>query len=307
MSSFSLGRKKNWDSTWYGLSKELRLLILDTLIRDGCKLAHLATVCREWQNEIEQHIFARIRVTPSRLIDFASMTYRRRALVHYIWFCLELDEYDCTECTPCATNEGEGLLIDDTDHCPITGSFQLLFSALNAWEPNRDLVLDISVYSPSDSEHWFKYVTILPDTPYGNTRHQGTGLRIRDEAADDVHRGWIQGTRDSARVDRAITKVFFEIMSDGPFDTEEEELKWWDQLPEVSAVTCVLLRQQTYRRWKPISLAHMLARLPELQELHNEPWREWAYMQRFTDQCEYLLQEAVINFPIFDGCLPCSS
>lgn len=302
MSSFSLGQK-NWDSTWYGLPKELRLLILDALIQDGCRLGHLATVCREWQNEIEQHIFARIRLTASRLVDFASTIHRRKALVHYIWLCLELDEYDCTECAPCATNEGESLLIDDTDRCPITGSFQLLFSALSVWEPNGELILDISVYSPSDSEHWFKYATILPNNPYGNTLHQGTGLRIRDEGPDDVHRGWIQGTRDSAPVGEAITKVFFEIMSDEPFHTEKQEREWWDRLPEVSAVTCVLLRQQTYRRWKPISLGHMLARLTELQELHYEPWREWDYMQRFTDECKYLLQAAADNFPSF--CLPC--
>lgn len=212
------------------------------------------------------------------------MVYRKRALVRYIWICLELDEYDCTQC---ASKEAESVLIDDTDHCPITASFQLLFSALSAWEPNGDLTLDISVYSPSDSEHWFKYMTILPNTPYGNMRHQGTGLRIRDEAPHDAHhRGWIQGVRDAAPVERAISKVFFEIMSDGPFETEEEEREWWDQLPKVSAVTCVLLRQQTYRRWKPISLGHMLARLPKLQELHYEPWREWCSMQRFTDECK---------------------
>lgn len=92
-------------------------------------------------------------------------------------------------------------------------------------------------------------------------------------------------------------------MSDGPFDSEEKEHDWWDQLPEVSAVTCVLLRQQNYRRWKPVSLAHMLARFPELQELHYEPWREWGSMQRFTDECKCSLQEPADDFAISLSCL----
>jgi hypothetical protein len=43
-------------------------------------------------------------------------------------------------------------------------------------------------------------------------------------------------------------------MGDGPFDDEEQEGQWWQQLPLVPAVTGVLLRQQTAddgsrRRW----------------------------------------------------------
>jgi hypothetical protein len=53
------------------------------------------------------------------------------------------------------------------------------------------------------------------------------------------------------------------------------------------AVTGVLLRQQNRRRWKPIALAQMFARLPRLQEIHYEPWREWINVQQvWTDRCE---------------------
>ncbi|KAK1493760.1 hypothetical protein CCUS01_03061 [Colletotrichum cuscutae] len=79
-------------------------------MQDDCPLAHLATVSHEWQTDIERHNFARIRLTPSRLANFLAMVQRNRTLVCYIWFCLELDEYDCT-----------------TDKCPITASFQNLF------------------------------------------------------------------------------------------------------------------------------------------------------------------------------------
>lgn len=53
-------------------------------MRDGCSLARLAIVSREWQSEIERYNFARIKLTPSRLVDFSSMIHRNRALVRYI-------------------------------------------------------------------------------------------------------------------------------------------------------------------------------------------------------------------------------
>jgi hypothetical protein len=69
-------------------------------MQDGCTLARLATVSREWQTELERYNFARIKLTPSRLVNLSSMIHRNRALVGYIWFCLELDNYDCTKCAP---------------------------------------------------------------------------------------------------------------------------------------------------------------------------------------------------------------
>ncbi|KAF4779965.1 hypothetical protein HER10_EVM0008175 [Colletotrichum scovillei] len=74
-------------------------------------------------------------------------------------------------------------------------------------------------------------------------------------------------------------------MEQGPFDSDDEELEWWDKLPLAPAVTSLLLRQQSRRRWKPESLAHMFSRLPRLQEVHYEPWREWNNpTQKSTDK-----------------------
>ncbi|EXF76822.1 hypothetical protein CFIO01_05116 [Colletotrichum fioriniae PJ7] len=149
MSSALLDDEKQWDSKWDNLPREIRLLILQEVMEDGCPLAPLATVSRKWQTAMERHHFARIRLTPSRLTThFRAISQRNRILVGYIWFCLGLDEYDCT-----------------TDKCPITASFQDLFSILRNWEPHGDLTHDISLYSPSDSKHWFLYLTFLPDTP----------------------------------------------------------------------------------------------------------------------------------------------
>jgi hypothetical protein len=37
----------------------------------------------------------------------------------------------------------------------------------------------------------------------------------------------------------------------------------------------VLPRQQNPQQWKPAALARIFGRLPRLQEVHHEPWREW--------------------------------
>lgn len=287
MSSLSPYKTQRWD----GLPGEIRLLILKALVQDGCRLAHLATVSREWQVVLERHNFARIKLTPSRLADFRSMVHRNRTLVGYIWFCLELDDYDCTKCapgheTPLDLDEmAEAVGIVDTDKCPITASFQTLFSTLSTWDPKGDLILDISIHSPSDPEHWFKYLTFLPDMP----DHPSQTIPTKLEAWDDAQHGWIAGSRHVAPPHRAFLKVFHVVMDEGPFDSDDIEFEWWDQLPSVPAVTSLLLRQQSRRRWKPNALAHMLARFPRLQEVHYEPWREWCSQQRHTDKGELSL------------------
>jgi hypothetical protein len=211
MSSISLNKKQG-DLTWDGLPVEIRLLIFKALMQDGCTLARLATVSREWQTELERYNFARIKLTPSRLVNLSSMIHRNRALVGYIWFCLELDNYDCTKCAPTGEYE-EAFSLSDTAHCPITTAFQNLFSTLSTWDLNGDLILDISIYSPSDSEHWFKYLTFMPDTPGGS----GIEQMILNKAPHDPQHGWVAGFRHSAPSSTAIRKVFHAVMDEGPF------------------------------------------------------------------------------------------
>ncbi|KAH8880439.1 hypothetical protein GQ53DRAFT_848931 [Thozetella sp. PMI_491] len=287
MLSPSLG-KKPWDS----LPGEIRLLIFRSLMQDGCTLAHLAAVSRAWQTDLERYNFARIKLTPSRLKDFGSIIRRNQALVRYIWFCLELDDYNCTQCAPRSgmlTNEEReaAFTVSDTEHCPITTAFQSLFSILSVWDQDSELMLDISIYSPSDAQHWFPYLTFVPDTPSGRLEGSGLEPTITDQGYHDPLHGWVTGFRHSAPPPEAIYKVFHSVMEEGPFDSDQLEFQWWDQLPSVSAVTRILLRQQNRRRWKPSALAHMLARFPRLKEVYYEPWREWGFLQRHTDK-EYL-------------------
>ncbi|RFU75819.1 hypothetical protein TARUN_6420 [Trichoderma arundinaceum] len=275
------------------VANSIVLSVSDVVVRidSSTFLAGFATVSREWQTIIERHNFSRIKLTPSRLVDFGSVIHRNRALVRYIWLCLELEEYDCTECAP---EDPNMLGFSNTDNTMITTAFQHLFSTLSQWEPNGNLLLDISIHSTSDSEHWFKYLTFRPDIPSGEVsqgRYAEQSMLIK---VDDHQHGWIAGRRDAAPSEDAIWKVFDEIIREGPFGSEEDEADWWRQLPLVPAVTGVLLRQQNRRRWNPAALARMLTRLPSLKELHYEPWREWYNaQQRDTDKDFRVLFESL--------------
>ncbi|EHA17900.1 hypothetical protein ASPNIDRAFT_142703, partial [Aspergillus niger ATCC 1015] len=198
-----------------------------------------------WQTIIEQHNFARIKLTLSHLDDFALMIQRNRALVRYIWLCLELEEYDCMLCAP---STRATMQMGYRDDCLIIKAFRELFSTLSAWKPNGNLLLDISIHSPSDSEHRFEYLTLLPDIPSDKCPQHG----------------WITGRQVRIPPSMGIDKAFEEIMGGGPFDNDEQENEWWRHLPSVSIVTSILLRQQTRRRWKPGALAEMFARFPRL-------------------------------------------
>ncbi|KAI1259559.1 hypothetical protein F5Y18DRAFT_294584 [Xylariaceae sp. FL1019] len=268
----------NWDE----LPTEIQLRILEILVHTkGCKMAALATVSRHWQAQLEQYIFSRITLTPSRLEKFSSMIRRNQSLVRYIWLCLELDSYDCTKCVPSTTEamEEDFYIINTANGCPITATFEKLFLSLSMWDCHGHLTLDISIHSPSDSEHWFKYLSFVPDIPHGNYTEQ----TVLEDAQDDPRHGWVAGRQSSPPV-QAFRMIYDSIMSEGPFASEELEWQWWDRLPKVTAVTHLLLRQQNRRRWKPNSLAHMCGRFPGLRELHYEPWREWDFMQDFTDE-----------------------
>ncbi|KAK9423222.1 putative F-box domain-containing protein [Seiridium unicorne] len=259
-------------------------------MQNGRSLASFATVSREWQTIIERHNFSRVKLTlGSRLANLGSMMHRNRALVRYVWFCVELQAYDCSECEPPLLDQDTwGISLED--NVRIVNGFEALFSTLSTWEPRprgEMLQLYIIVYSQSDSEHWYKYLTFQPDLPsedcaFSLMEQQSIPVR---PGYDDHKHGWRAGCQVSLPGSTALDKIFDEIMDLGPFDNEAQDKEWWGQLPLAPAVTSVLLRQQTRRRWKPQALAWLLSRFPKLREFHYEPWREWSdVLQNITDR-----------------------
>ncbi|KAH6876403.1 hypothetical protein B0T10DRAFT_552542 [Thelonectria olida] len=279
------------NTSWTRLPPQIRRHILDFLLCDGCGLARLATVSREWYAVIEPYNFARISLTPLRLCHSGPILHRKRDVIKYIWFRLELQQYDCTKCAP----DHQSLWgLNDGDNMLITKAFQSLFLTLSQWKPNGSLMLDISIYSLSDSQHWFKYLDFRPDIPPSESSFPPWhGQPSAWTPTDDPTHGWVAGRQETAPNWFAIEKVFDEIMCEGPFDEEEPEMQWWQGLPSVPAITGILLRQQTRRRWKPTALANMLTRFPNLEEIWYEPWREWQGMERFTDKRYQTLIESL--------------
>ncbi|PTB78004.1 hypothetical protein M440DRAFT_1420184 [Trichoderma longibrachiatum ATCC 18648] len=282
------------DTSWNCLPPETRQQILQALLEQhDCRLAPYATVSREWQAVIEPHSFSRIRLTPSRIEDFQSMVHRNRAYVRYIWLCVELAEYNCFMCAPM-----DPILrgFCTTDSFRLMTALLDVFTVLSRWESRDSLQLDISIYSVSDSEHWFKYLTFDPDDPFKKgDRRRRIERAIRDKC-DDWNHGWRGGRRSSAPDSWAMHKIFNEIMGDGPFSEDEHAHDYWQLLPLVPAVTSVLLRQQNRRRWKPTALACILGRLPRLREVHYEPWRPWVHAQQVsTDEGMQSLLQALAS------------
>lgn len=279
------------------LPVEIQRYILEYLMQDdSCSLGPFATVSREWQGEIEKRNFARIKVTASRLREFDSMTHRNRALVRCIWFCVELEEYDCISCGKRGLSELDWQQRDqhyrrtamsNADDWPITRAFQDLFTTLSTWGSNGNLILDISIYSPSDSNHYFKYLTVTPDTLPGTLVRRRAEHTVPGQVFDDPQHGWLDGTPDPP-TSKSIRNLSSLFMERSPFLRENEERQWWDNLPLVPAVTSIFLRQQNRRRWKRFALARMLSHFPRLQEVHYEPWRGWSNLnQQSVDESEF--------------------
>ncbi|KAI1504875.1 hypothetical protein F5X99DRAFT_431936 [Biscogniauxia marginata] len=253
-------------TSWDCLPPEIRNEIIGLLPVLGGRCSLLATVARDWQSIIEPLNFAEISLTVPRLADLnpQAILLRRRSQIRYIWFRVELKHYDCSQC---ANTDQDSWGLDKIDDQFIADAFESLFTTLSAWEPRGDLVLDISVYSPSDNQHWFKYLSFCSDTNLGECssrrgHEQGTTL------VNDPAHGWVAG----------------------------QQMQWWRGLPFVPVVGVVLLRQQTRRRWKPVALANMLTRFPNMKELCYEPWREWTKIETQIDK-RMCNQTLIKSFP----------
>lgn len=250
---------------WDRWPRAVRLVFLEALLEDGYRLAEFATVSREWQNVIEQHNFARIKLTPPRLADFGSMVRRNRSLVNYIWLCVELEPYSSLE-----AYSGDSQFISQGDLSLVAKTIRSLFTELSGWGPSGELLLDISIHSPSDSDYLLKYLTFVPDTPSNECLGLGDWNHIN--TAGQNWNNWSAAGNADKPIRKTLNSIYLDDSSPDD-DILDREFDWWDRLPDVPAVTGLLLRQQTRRRWFSSTLEEMLYHFPRLQEVFYEPWR----------------------------------
>lgn len=66
------------------------------------------------------------------------------------------------------------------------------------------------------------------------------------------------------------------------FEAIESELRLRKKMPKAKAVTSLLLRRQTRHSWKSETLEELLSLLPEVHQIHYEPWRDWSRMEEVS-------------------------
>ncbi|GJN69559.1 hypothetical protein PLICBS_003608 [Purpureocillium lilacinum] len=246
------------------LPTEIRLGIVEALLEDGCRLAPLATVSRDWQEVVEPYTFSHIKLTTERAGQFASMTRRNRAHIRYIWVSLEIRDYDCL---PCLKDRGWGVrqAMNEANRVLVASALRDLFAALSEWEPTGSLVLDFGVDSPCDPKEWFKY--------------RASGLDESDDEDDEgrcPEEGWTpQFYGPHPRIPYRLN-VFEHIMQGSFFGRDPlKEQICWHLLPQAPAVTGVLLREQGSIQCRPTALRCLLSRFPRLEEIYCEPRTLW--------------------------------
>jgi hypothetical protein len=247
-------------TSWHNLPVHARQRIIDIVSQTDGSLAPYATVSREWQPVVERRNFSYIKLTMPRIEEFDLMTTRTQDYVQYIWLCLELQES-----APSEGDSGRPVMSDADGHAVGT-AFSKVLHTLSPWTPRASLVLDISVHSRSDATGWFQHLTFEPDDLCNERESDIMYSRLPMPTFP------VTAANNPPLTTLALEKLFHQIEVKGPF---REEDGWWTGLPIAPAVTTVLLRQQTRRRWKPKTMQHLLSRFPNLREVHWEPWREW--------------------------------
>lgn len=97
---------------------------------------------------------------------------------------------------------GETRLLCWEDLNLVANAIRDLFSALSTWEPNGELLLDISIHSPSDSKYLLKYLTFEPELTSDACSSLG-GAGLQDKAGHDWNVWSAIG-----KADRPIYKTF---------------------------------------------------------------------------------------------------
>ena len=236
---------------WDSLPVEIQTHILEALVLHEDS-ARYASICRAWQTIIERKNFARLKVTQSRLARFSDIGYRHRHLVKYIWFSIEPYDYHCPHCGGTAI-----LNLYPTSTQTIRKAIQDLVIQLSTW--NGSLLLDISVQAPCGLRH------------SSSTIQYGPGFLSEPEKAKSIQCShWLHGT-----IEREIAGYFLNSITG--ITKPEPQLR--QEMAKARAVTSLHLRRQTRRQWKSEVIEELLDLLPEVREIHYEPWRDWNRME----------------------------
>ncbi|KAH7234432.1 hypothetical protein B0J15DRAFT_570803 [Fusarium solani] len=245
-------------NSWNSLPMELRFMIFEYVA--ACGTGHLSTcaaVCREWQDLIERRNFRRLKLRSTCVNDLRTMvTDRTRPLVQHIWLHVAIPRYTCLICH---RRESQSSWIRNNRMIKV--AVLKLFAILSTWDSTDGVTLELSTNSPSDPQHWFKNYCF------------GDGSQgVRNWGSSD--HGWSNGTRISSPNSRTLGRLF-----------ETIDLTSRLRLLRVGVVTRLVIRRHLRRRLTASSLRMLLDKLPRLECLLFEPWRQWdPLIQRLRDR-----------------------
>ncbi|UPK95600.1 hypothetical protein LCI18_006535 [Fusarium solani-melongenae] len=151
-----------------------------------------------------------------------------------------------------------------------------LFAVLSTWDSTDGITLELSTNSPSDPQHWFKNYCFGDGT-------QG----VRNWGRSD--HGWSNGTRISSPSSRTLGRLF-----------ETIDLTSRLRLLRVDVVTRLVIRRHLRRRLTASSLRMLLDKLPRLECLLFEPWREWVSAGHYNRMLESGLPMTLKRLSIFE-------
>ncbi|KAI1105095.1 hypothetical protein F4804DRAFT_351209 [Jackrogersella minutella] len=283
--------------SWTRFPVELRLMILENVPKSRDTVAY-ATVCREWQLFFEQRHFEMIKLSQTTLWDFLNIIRaHRRKFVKHIWLRIELETYDCRICKGLP-----GVNKSRRNAITFTKMVLLIYTFLSFWEKPLDLnakglTLEVSVYSPSDSEHTLKDHNFAHD-PYSEPSEGFRNLAAQEQMGPEFHDPrhlWRNGQRQLVlpvtRLQHLTRLMKFKVDDLWSVPTED------NFLPKVHVVTTFLVRRQYFRRIPTTAMEKMLESLVGLQHVIYEPGGERLYLhQPVEDETGYRR--------VFDGSIP---
>lgn len=177
-------------------------------------------------------------------------------LVRWIWLRVELPEYGCDKCSQEESTEEE-----TANEIRFTRALRVLLGALAKFNDDHPgVTLELSVHSPSDSEHYCQELrNTLRDTMWHVSETHQAVLH-----PDDEGHGWSNGTRRPLS-EGANLRVFGHLRGLGL------KMRKGRELPSAGVVKELVIRLQFIRHFSvPDGLDPIIQSLPGLQCLRYE-------------------------------------
>ncbi|KAF4992344.1 hypothetical protein FGRMN_7237 [Fusarium graminum] len=285
---------------------EIQHMILG-FVPDSSSVANYVTVCKTWQCFFEAKTFKSLILHQDDTNDFSSIVKgHRKSFLKHLWLRVTLREY-LTQI--CKVEESPKVLWEANNI--FTTSISNLWDILSKWDApqyeGQGLTFELSVHSPSDWAEYIKedsstendmpmykeYLATGSTDPYRNILDVHSEYkRLQDTMTDDRLRippflqvsfwmtttdnllGWKplcfnNGTTRPSNNNSTYGSKGRAIPTSKQNTDEDEER----QLPEVPAITKLLIRRQSFRGICPTALGSIIESLPNIQEIHVERWR----------------------------------